>query len=231
MSDEVGRRRLLRGSGSPKVFSCQRTPLGVRAALGPDPICQLLEKSTLVAVESVPFLTSGWPTPQPDGRRVDRAGEYRNLCVVFRTRLHRFQYSSAQNAGRHSDCSWAIYSPAAAHVECRPHYAGVVDTLQEGGGDHRDVVRLWPAWSFGQVLGNLQISDELRLRLQNWNRIWQSVLDPIEEIRWPDAEVGREWIAEGESLMSDLQVELGPQVRVVEGFRVYDPDGEQTPGS
>jgi len=51
------------------------------------------------------------------------------------------------------------------------------------------------------------------------------------EIRWPDADVGRQWIAEGESLMRDLQIELGPGARVVEGFRVYDPDGEQTPGS
>jgi hypothetical protein len=86
-------------------------------------------------------------------------------------------------------------------------------------------------WSFGQLVGNLQISDALHLRLRNWNRIWQSVLDPVVEIRWPDAEVGRQWIAEGESLMRDLQVELGPRVRVVEGFRVYDPDGQQTPGS
>ena len=86
-------------------------------------------------------------------------------------------------------------------------------------------------WSFGQLVGNLQISDVLRLRLRNWNRIWQSVLDPVVEIRWPDAEVGRQWIAEGESMMRDLQVELGPRVRVVEGFRVYDPDREQLPGS
>ena len=77
----------------------------------------------------------------------------------------------------------------------------------------------------------MPISDSLRLRLRNWNHIWQSVLDPVKVIRWPDPEVGRQWIAEGEILVRDLQEELGPQLHVVEGFRVYDPDGEDAPGS
>jgi hypothetical protein len=95
--------------------------------------------------------------------------------------------------------------------------------------DRRKVLQLLPAWGPRQLLANMPISDELRLRLRNWNRTWQSVLDPVLEIRWPDAEVGRQWIAEGESLVRDLQVEL-PQFLVVEGFSAYDPDREQTPG-
>jgi hypothetical protein len=43
--------------------------------------------------------------------------------------------------------------------------------------------------------------------------VWRGVLDR------KDAEVGRQWIAEGESLVRDLQAEL-PQFRVVLGFRV-----------
>ncbi|MFB2597442.1 hypothetical protein ACEXQE_06595 [Herbiconiux sp. P17] len=106
----------------------------------------------------------------------------------------------------------------------------VVGALKDDDEDRMNVLRLWPAWGPRQLLANMPISDALRLRLRNWNRTWQSVLDPVKEIRWPDAEVGRRWIAEGESLVRDLQVEL-PQLRVVEGFRVYDPDGEETPGS
>lgn len=92
-----------------------------------------------------------------------------------------------------------------------------------------NVVRLWPEWGPRDLTGPLPISDELRLRLRNWNHTWQTVLDPVKEIRWPDAELGRQWIAEGESLVRDLQVEL-PQFRVVEGFRTYDPDREQALG-
>ncbi|MFB2586773.1 hypothetical protein [Herbiconiux liukaitaii] len=96
-------------------------------------------------------------------------------------------------------------------------------------GDHQNVLMLVPAWSPRDLLGSLPVSESLRLRLRDWNRMWQAVLDPVTEIRWPDAEVGRQWIAEGESLGRDLQIELGPQVRVVERFRVYDPDGEHAP--
>jgi hypothetical protein len=101
--------------------------------------------------------------------------------------------------------------------------------ISEEDEDCVNVVRLWPEWGPRDLTGPLPISDELRLRLRNWNNIWQTVLDPVTELRWPDAEVGRQWIAEGESLVGDLQAEL-PQFRVMEGFRVYDPDREQTPG-
>ncbi|SDZ32559.1 hypothetical protein [Herbiconiux ginsengi] len=99
-------------------------------------------------------------------------------------------------------------------------------TSKDGDKDRQNVLLLWPEWGPRDLLGSTPISDSLRLRLRNWNHTWQTVLDPVKEIRWPDAEVGRRWIAEGESLVRELQVELGPQVRVVEGFRVYDPDGE-----
>lgn len=59
-----------------------------------------------------------------------------------------------------------------------------------------NVVRLWPEWGPRDLTGPLPISDELRLRLRKWNQIWQTVLDPVEEVRWPDAEVGRQWTAE-----------------------------------
>jgi hypothetical protein len=92
-----------------------------------------------------------------------------------------------------------------------------------------NVVRLWPEWGPRDLTGPLPISDELRLRLRNWNHIWQTVLDPVTGIRWSDAEVGRQWIAEGDSLVRDLQAEL-PEFRVVEGFSAYDPDRDQPPG-
>ena len=106
---------------------------------------------------------------------------------------------------------------------------GFVGTLKDGDKDRTNVLRLLPAWGPRQLLANIPVSDALRLRLRSWNRIWQSVLDPVSDIRWPDAEIGRQWIAEGESLVRDLQVEL-PQFRVVEGFKDYDPDREQKPG-
>jgi hypothetical protein len=106
-----------------------------------------------------------------------------------------------------------------------------VNDIEEDDEDRMNVLRLWPAWGPRDLIPDfMPISDALRLRLRAWNQIWQSVLDPMTEIRWPDAEVGRQWIAEGESLVRDLQAELGPQLRVVEGFRAYDPDGEQPPG-
>ncbi len=93
-----------------------------------------------------------------------------------------------------------------------------------------NVVRLWPGWGPRDILGPLPVSDALRLRVRTWNRTWQSVLDPVREIRWPDAEVGRQWIAEGHILVRDLPAELGPGLQVVEGFLPYDPDAVETPG-
>jgi hypothetical protein len=106
-----------------------------------------------------------------------------------------------------------------------------VASLEESDKDPANVLRLWPEWGPRDLTGSLPISDSLRLRLRSWNRTWQSVLDPVLEIRWPDPEVGRQWIAEGENLVRDLQRELGPELHVVQGFRVYDPDGERPPGS
>ena len=107
-----------------------------------------------------------------------------------------------------------------------------MDDVSQGDRDPPNVVRLWPKWGPRDLIpAFMPISDSLRLRLRNWNHIWQSVLDPVKVIRWPDPEVGRQWIAEGEILVRDLQEELGPQLHVVEGFRVYDPDGEDAPGS
>ncbi|MGD8193179.1 hypothetical protein ACEXQB_001645 [Herbiconiux sp. P18] len=104
-------------------------------------------------------------------------------------------------------------------------------THDDGDGDQQNVLRLWPEWGPRDLIPDfIPISDPLRLRLRNWNHTWQTVLDPTREIRWPNAEIGRRWIAEGESLVRDLQLELGPQVRVVAGFRAYDPDGEQATG-
>jgi hypothetical protein len=107
-----------------------------------------------------------------------------------------------------------------------------MDDVSQGRRDPPNVVRLWPEWGPRDLIPDfMPISDSLRLRLRNWNHVWQSVLDPVEDIRWPDPDIGRQWIAEGESLVRDLQEELGPQLHVVEGFRVYDPDGEQPPRS
>jgi hypothetical protein len=107
-----------------------------------------------------------------------------------------------------------------------------MESLKEGERDAPNVVRLWPEWGPRDLIPDfMPISDSLRQRLRSWNRIWQSVLDPVKEIRWPDPEVGRQWIAEGERLVRDLQSELGPELHVVEGFKAYDPDGERTPGS
>lgn len=68
------------------------------------------------------------------------------------------------------------------------------------------------------------LTDELRKRIQAWNTIWQNVLNPQKEIRWPHPDIGRQWIDEGESLVVAVQAEVGPAVRVVEGFAAYDPD-------
>lgn len=68
------------------------------------------------------------------------------------------------------------------------------------------------------------LSAGLRARLRAWNRTWETVLDPVVEIRWPDPRVGREWVAEGEALVLELRRELGPDIRVVGEFAAYSPD-------
>lgn len=84
---------------------------------------------------------------------------------------------------------------------------------------------LFPEWGRGDLVTEAApLSQDLRRRLREWNRTWETVLDPIADIRWPDPAVGRQWIAEGNALVHDLQSELGPPVRVVGDFAAYDPD-------
>ncbi len=86
-------------------------------------------------------------------------------------------------------------------------------------------IRVFPEWGRREVVGrSIRISPELRHRFREWNDTWQYVLDPVFETRWPDSEIGRQWIAEGESLVRDLQEEVGPAFRVVGDFAAYDPD-------
>ncbi len=77
------------------------------------------------------------------------------------------------------------------------------------------------------MFSELKLSSETRERLRCWNETWENVLNPISEIRWPDARVGREWIQEGYALVAQMQKELGSDYVVVEGFAVYDPDIDQ----
>ena len=84
---------------------------------------------------------------------------------------------------------------------------------------------VFPEWGGREVVSrSIDISPELRERLHAWNRTWQVVLDPVFEIKWPDPAAGREWIAEGDALVRDLQREVGPSLRVVADFAMYDPD-------
>ena len=53
------------------------------------------------------------------------------------------------------------------------------------------------------------------------------VLDPVLEIKWPDPAVGREWIAEGDALVRDLQREIGSSLRVVGDFVMYEPEASE----
>ena len=83
---------------------------------------------------------------------------------------------------------------------------------------------LYPEWFGGdRVPERFVVSTELRKRLREWNRIWETVLDPIAEVRWPDPQIGHEWISEGEQLVKDLQAELGPELSVLGDFARYAP--------
>ena len=93
---------------------------------------------------------------------------------------------------------------------------------------HRDKMRtilVFPEWGRREVVGPaIHISPKLRHRFRAWNDTWQHVLDPVTEMRWHDPEIGRQWIAEGNSLVRDLQAEVGPAFRIVADFAAYDPD-------
>lgn len=89
-------------------------------------------------------------------------------------------------------------------------------------------VLVFPEWGGREVVPrSIDISAELRQRLREWNRTWQVVLDPVIEVRWPDPAIGREWIAEGEALVRDLQREIGPGLHVVGDFAMYSPDASE----
>jgi len=91
--------------------------------------------------------------------------------------------------------------------------------------DRARTLRLFPEWGRGDLVSpTVPLSAGLRARLRAWNRIWETVLDPVAEIRWPDPQVGREWVAEGEALVLELRRELGPDIRVVGEFAAYSPD-------
>jgi hypothetical protein len=90
--------------------------------------------------------------------------------------------------------------------------------------EHMRTIRVFPEWGGRQLIpAAIPISSELRERLWAWNEVWQRVLDPVTEVRWPDPEVGRQWIREGEALVTALQVELGPSKPVVGDFYGYAP--------
>ncbi|MBB2975928.1 hypothetical protein FHX49_001495 [Microbacterium endophyticum] len=84
---------------------------------------------------------------------------------------------------------------------------------------------IFPEWGDREVVGeSIVISPDLRKRFRAWNQTWQVVLDPVLEINWPDPEAGRQWIAEGNALVQDLQHEIGTKYRVVGDFAAYAPD-------
>ncbi|MCK6068490.1 MULTISPECIES: hypothetical protein [Microbacterium] len=85
---------------------------------------------------------------------------------------------------------------------------------------------LFPEWGGeDRVPMAIELPVELRQRIRAWNLTWQTVLDPVFEVRWPDPEVGRRWIEEGNALVRALQDELGPSISVVGDFMDYDPAG------
>lgn len=85
-----------------------------------------------------------------------------------------------------------------------------------------NVYQLFPEWFAGWQTPET-LSDELRARIARWNEVWENELNPIEETSWPDPDVGRAWIAEGDELVRLMQRELGPEITVVESFHMYAP--------
>ncbi len=97
--------------------------------------------------------------------------------------------------------------------------------------ENRPTLELAPEWYAGDLMPeSYPVSIELRRRLRDWNRMWETVLDPVFRIRWPDRETGRIWSAEGRALVDELQKELGSAVRVIVGFSAYDPDSPDYEG-
>ncbi|WP_341955946.1 hypothetical protein [Microbacterium sp. LWH13-1.2] len=93
--------------------------------------------------------------------------------------------------------------------------------------ERKNTFLLYPEWFGGdRVPESLTIPQELRDRLRAWNRTWETLLDPVAEVRWPDPAIGHRWIAEGEQLVVDLRAELAPGVAVVGDFARYAPPSE-----
>ncbi|MEN2741250.1 hypothetical protein ABCS02_25985 [Microbacterium sp. X-17] len=91
--------------------------------------------------------------------------------------------------------------------------------------DRARTLVLFPEWFGGdRIPETLKVPPEIRQRLREWNRTWESVLDPVIKVEWPDPAVGRAWIAEGNALVRELQAQLGSEIRVVGDFAAYDPD-------
>jgi hypothetical protein len=85
--------------------------------------------------------------------------------------------------------------------------------------------RKWPLWMGTAVHpDSLGIPADIADRLRQWTFEWQTILNPQKVIQWPDDEVGRRWVRDGEQLVADLQSFLGDRVRVVGDFGDYDPD-------
>lgn len=90
-----------------------------------------------------------------------------------------------------------------------------------------EVLTILPAWGSSQrVVGTFSpsLSKDLQTRIREWNDEWQFTLNPRKTIHWPDPEIGRQWIAEGNALVEAIQTELGSKIRVVGGFSVYAPE-------
>jgi len=93
-------------------------------------------------------------------------------------------------------------------------------------GDVPEVLTIMPDWGNSQrVVGvfSPSLSSELRTRIRAWNDEWKFTLNPQKTIQWPEPEVGRQWIAEGNALVEAIQAELGSRYRVVGGFADYAP--------
>jgi len=87
----------------------------------------------------------------------------------------------------------------------------------------------WPLWHNGAVHPEqLCLDENLSEKLAKWVQVWQEILDPVFEVKWPDAEVGRAWILEGGELCAELQravKKLG--ITVIPSFSIYSPDASE----
>jgi hypothetical protein len=94
-------------------------------------------------------------------------------------------------------------------------------------GDVPVEITILPEWASSQrVVGIFsdRLSRDLQARIRAWNDEWKFTLNPQKTIRWPDPEIGRRWIEEGNALVEAIQAELGSRFRVVGGFSAYAPE-------